>query len=108
MFNLPIERRLPVDKMNRRTSFLDFDQLKDANDGLQPFLVFKIDFKIQTRLLRLHIDHINVGKGCDIRLGRFRVFSYCGLIKKKIDRAVRQIGHDLNDIHAPAIGKSNF
>ena len=42
-------------------------------------------------------------KGCDIRLGRLRVFSYCGLLKKKIDRAVKQISSDLNEIHAPAI-----
>ena len=49
------------------------------------------------------MDHIDVGKGCDIRLGRLRVYSYCGLIKSKIDRAVKQIASDLNEIHAPAI-----
>lgn len=99
-----IERRVPNDpSFNRRTSFLDFEQLKDTNDGLQPFLVFKINFKIKTILRSLQVDHIDVGKGCDIRLGRLRVFSYCGLIRSKIDRAVKQIASDLNEIHAPAI-----
>ena len=81
-----IERRVPNDpSFNRRTSFLDFEQLKDTNDGLQPFLVFKINFKIKTILRSLQVDHIDVGKGCDIRLGRLRVFSYCGLIRSKIE-----------------------
>ena len=109
--NVRIERRLPsaVDQLSQRTfdhskkSFLDLDKLKDSNDGLQPFLVFKIDFKIRTILRTLQVDHINVGKGCDIRLGRLRVFSYCGLLRKKIDRAVRQISSDINEMHAPAI-----
>ena len=109
--NVRIERRLPsaVDQLSHRTfdhskkSFLDLDKLKDSNDGLQPFLVFKIDFKIRTILRTLQVDHINVGKGCDIRLGRLRVFSYCGLLKKKIDRAVKQISSDINEMHAPAI-----
>ena len=109
--NVRIERRLPsaVDQLSQRTfdhskkSFLDLDKLKDSNDGLQPFLVFKIDFKIRTILRTLQVDHINVGKGCDIRLGRLRVFSYCGLLKKKIDRAVKQISSDINEMHAPAI-----
>ena len=70
--NVRIERRPPENshQFNKRTfdleskkSFLDFDKLKDANDGLQPYLVFKINFKIRTILRTLQVDHINVGKG---------------------------------------------
>ena len=49
-----IERRVPNDSSYNR-HFLDFEQVKDTNDGLQPFLVFKINFKINTYLRSLQI-----------------------------------------------------
>lgn len=76
--------------------------MRDKNDGLQAFLVFKIDFKIKTVLRTIYVDYINVGK-CDVRLGRLRLFSYCGLIRKTVNKAVQQISHDLNEMHTPAI-----
>ena len=76
--------------------------LRDQPDGKQPFLVFKIQFKIKTVLRTVQVDYINVGN-CDVRLGRFRLFSYCGLIRKTVNSAVQQIANDLNEIHTPEI-----
>ena len=85
-----------------QSRFLDLDQLKEQNDGLQPFLVFKINFKIKFILKWLNLDYINVGK-CDVRFGRLKIFSYCGLIRKAVNGAVQQMASDMNEIHTPNI-----
>ena len=112
--NVRIERRpensvKKTQKAQSRTLDLsiikDFDKLTPPDgidDGLKPFLVFKIDFQINAMLKNLHIDYIHVGK-CDIRFGGLRVFSYCGLIKKAINNQVKQIASDMNEMHAPTI-----
>ena len=73
-----------------------------AQDGLQPHLVFKIDFKLKAILKTVQIDSIRL-KNCAIRFGGLKVFSYCGLIRKSVNSAVQQLAYDLSEIHAPRI-----
>lgn len=105
-FDVRIERRLPSQPyVQGRTIDLDLDDILpkgSVNDGLQPFLVFKIDFKLEAILKSIRIDHINIGN-CDVRFGGLRVFSYCSLIRNTVNRAVKGVARDLNEVHAPNI-----
>ena len=73
-----------------------------SEDGLQPHLVFKIDFKLKAILKTVQIDSIRL-KNCAIRFGGLKVFSYCGLIRKSVNSAVQQLAYDLSEIHAPRL-----
>ena len=75
---------------------------ENAQDGMQPHLVFKIDFKLKAILKTVQIDSIRL-KNCAIRFGGLKVFSYCGLIRKSVNSAVQQIAYDLSEIHAPRL-----
>ena len=110
--NVRIERR-PFSKATAQARTLDLNLIKNLDklsppdgidDGLEPYLVFKIDLKFDTKLKHLHVDYIHVGK-CDVRLGGLRLFSYCGLIKKAVNNAVNQIASDMNEMHAPDLLK---
>lgn len=104
-YRAPFKRR---QRLQKRTNLIqgveNLGTKKTDKNGTLPYLVFKLKIDLDGNIDRFIVDRVGIDK-CEVRILGLKVFSFCGIIKKKVKEQIEKSARSFNAFNTPKLLK---